>query len=305
MAWVGVRPQANATLKGFTTYNLPSLNVRTTKHNPVVLSSSLLNQCLWLTFVPSLSWQIAAFFPRQGREARKLIPNLAVLCSFLFDPKGDGSDRADELQPLVHLPRGGPTPDCIHHGIRDGGALPAHHGPRRRFRRRRCAAWYCNPTGESRCGWVRQTAFTDPFLVQMIFSPRQARDGHRNIGKVETQKEGLSWFCRDLAPFGQRYRDVPLERCFAELHVEASLEARCASVEAFNARTRWQKRGLAVVPTVRHVSLGKAWDNQGLALLNLYTDGCVPKNAFLAHGFHYKETIGLPRQARDKRRKKG
>jgi len=139
----------------------------------------------------------------------------------------------------------------------------------------------------------------------MIFSLRQARDGHRNIGKVETQKEGLSWFCRDLAPFGQRYRDVPLERCFAELHVEASLEARCASVEAFNARTRWQKRGLAVVPTVRHVSLGKAWDNQGLALLNLYTDGCVPKNAFLAHGFHYKETIGLPRQARDKRRKKG
>lgn len=138
----------------------------------------------------------------------------------------------------------------------------------------------------------------------MIFSPRQARDGHRTIGKVETQKEGLSWFCRDLAPFGQRYRDVPLERCFAELHVEASLEARCASVEAFNARTRWQKRGLAVVPTVRHVSLGKAWDNQGLALLNLYTDGCVPKNAFLAHGFHYKETIGLPRQARDKRRKK-
>ena len=79
----------------------------------------------------------------------------------------------------------------------------------------------------------------------------------------------------DVAPFGQLYRDVPLDRCYDELYEEADLEARCAAMEAFNATSRWKKRGLAVVPTVRHVSLGKAWDNQGLCLLNLYTDGTV------------------------------
>ena len=79
----------------------------------------------------------------------------------------------------------------------------------------------------------------------------------------------------DVAPFGQLYRDVPLDRCYDELYEGADLEARCAAMEAFNATSRWKKRGLAVVPTVRHVSLGKAWDNQGLCLLNLYTDGTV------------------------------
>ena len=73
----------------------------------------------------------------------------------------------------------------------------------------------------------------------------------------------------------QPYADVPLERCYAELCEGAELEARCAAVEAFNAGSRWQKRGLAVVPTVRHVSLGKQWDNQGLCLINLYTDGTL------------------------------
>ena len=73
--------------------------------------------------------------------------------------------------------------------------------------------------------------------------------------------------------FYQVYRDVPVSRCYSELYRQADIEQRLLEIASFNASSRWCKRGLAVVPTVRHVSLGKQWDNQGFCLLNLYTDG--------------------------------
>ena len=77
-----------------------------------------------------------------------------------------------------------------------------------------------------------------------------------------------------LSYINQMYEEVPVKRAYEELLAECDVEVRCAAMEAFNAEHRWQKRGLAVVPTVRFVSLGKE-DNQGLALVNMYTDGTI------------------------------
>ena len=79
----------------------------------------------------------------------------------------------------------------------------------------------------------------------------------------------------DLAPFRQPFVDVDIRTAWARLLQDADVAARQAAVAEFNASQHDCKKGLAMVPTVRHVSLGKTQDNQGAAVVNVFLDGTV------------------------------
>ena len=53
------------------------------------------------------------------------------------------------------------------------------------------------------------------------------------------------------------------------------LTQRRAAVEAFNAGSRWRKRGLAVTPTKFGIAFTAKFLNQAGALVHVYTDGTV------------------------------
>ncbi len=69
-------------------------------------------------------------------------------------------------------------------------------------------------------------------------------------------------------------------RCFEEVLAQSRYEEQAASVREFNARHRWRKRGLSVIPTKYHVAFGAAFLNQGGCLVKIYQDGSV----LLSHG---------------------
>ncbi|OAA55836.1 Aldehyde oxidase/xanthine dehydrogenase [Niveomyces insectorum RCEF 264] len=86
----------------------------------------------------------------------------------------------------------------------------------------------------------------------------------------------------DATPFNQTLdaRDWHVPRMYAQLADDAQYTARRAAVTAFNARHRWRKRGLALVPTKFGISFTALWLNQAGALVHVYHDGSV----LVAHG---------------------
>ncbi len=74
----------------------------------------------------------------------------------------------------------------------------------------------------------------------------------------------------------------PLERLWREVHApeHGNIEARRHSVAAFNAKHRWRKRGISVLPTKFGINFTAKFLNQAGALVHIYTDGTV----LVAHG---------------------
>lgn len=65
-----------------------------------------------------------------------------------------------------------------------------------------------------------------------------------------------------------------------QLYDELGYEARKNSVDEFNAKHKYKKRGLCLLPTKFGIAFTSKFMNQGGALVHLYTDGTV----LVSHG---------------------
>ncbi|KAJ2760226.1 hypothetical protein IWQ56_005538, partial [Coemansia nantahalensis] len=84
----------------------------------------------------------------------------------------------------------------------------------------------------------------------------------------------------DATPFKQRLTEWNVPAMWAQLKQKAEYAPRRAEVDAFNARSRYRKRGLCLLPTKFAISFGAKHLNQGMALVHIYADGSV----LVAHG---------------------
>ena len=78
--------------------------------------------------------------------------------------------------------------------------------------------------------------------------------------------------------YGQDLGADRIQRIWASLKQSAELDARRASVRAFNAGSRGVKRGLAMTPVKFGISFTATWLNQAGALVLVYRDGSVHVN---------------------------
>ena len=108
---------------------------------------------------------------------------------------------------------------------------------------------------------------------------------------------------RNVAPYGQLIEDCRLQRIWDELMDSSDYAARRAQVDAFNAGSRFHKRGIAFQPVKFGISFTKSVLNQAGALVLVYTDGTVQLNhggTEMGQGLHVKmitvcaHGLGLP-----------
>jgi len=96
---------------------------------------------------------------------------------------------------------------------------------------------------------------------------------------------------RDHTPYHQRVEGDRSARVFDELTARARYAERRAEVEAWNARHRWQKRGIAYQPVKFGISFTASHLNQAGALVLIYADGGVQINhggTEMGQGLHAK-----------------
>ena len=96
---------------------------------------------------------------------------------------------------------------------------------------------------------------------------------------------------RDVTPYGQPVRNNRLPRIHEELLRDASYDARRAAIDAFNARSRFTKRGIGYQPVKFGISFTMAVLNQAGAHVLVYTDGTVQLNhggTEMGQGLHTK-----------------
>ena len=83
---------------------------------------------------------------------------------------------------------------------------------------------------------------------------------------------------RNITPYGMVVEDNIILDLVGELAKRADYAGRRAEIAAFNAESRWIKRGLALVPVKFGISFTAIHLNQAGALVQLYTDGSVLLN---------------------------
>ena len=83
---------------------------------------------------------------------------------------------------------------------------------------------------------------------------------------------------RNVTPYHQTVEDNIVHRLVAELEARADYAARRAEIAAFNAKSRFVKRGLALTPVKFGISFTATHYNQAGALVHVYTDGSVHLN---------------------------
>ncbi|KAJ2809409.1 hypothetical protein H4R20_000134 [Coemansia guatemalensis] len=124
---------------------------------------------------------------------------------------------------------------------------------------------------------------------------------------VELLRERNMYRAGDVTPFSQPLdTDWNVPRMWTQLKQKAHFDARRAEVDAFNAASRYRKRGLALLPTKFGISFGVKHLNQGMALVHVYMDGSVlvaHGGTEMGQGLHTKmamvaaETLELPLDA--------
>jgi xanthine dehydrogenase large subunit len=78
--------------------------------------------------------------------------------------------------------------------------------------------------------------------------------------------------------YGQPIEDFIADKVLAQVERESGYAARRAEVAAFNARSAYRKRGLAIAPLKFGISFTATMLNQAGALVNIYQDGSVSVN---------------------------
>ncbi|KAJ1945750.1 hypothetical protein FBU59_002218, partial [Linderina macrospora] len=94
------------------------------------------------------------------------------------------------------------------------------------------------------------------------------------LREINMYKEG------QLTPFRQPLVDWNIPLMWDQLKAKSDYDERRRQVDEFNAKSRYRKRGLALLPTKFGISFGVKFLNQGYALVHVYNDGSV----LVAHG---------------------
>ena len=96
---------------------------------------------------------------------------------------------------------------------------------------------------------------------------------------------------RDVTPYHQKVEDCIIQRIVAELEESADYAGRRREIAAFNASSRFIKRGMALTPVKFGISFTRTDSNQAGALVHVYTDGSVHMNhggTEMGQGLHLK-----------------
>ncbi|MDJ1157055.1 xanthine dehydrogenase molybdopterin binding subunit [Chelatococcus sp. SYSU_G07232] len=83
---------------------------------------------------------------------------------------------------------------------------------------------------------------------------------------------------RNVTPYHQTVTDNVIHDLVARLASDSDYHARRAEIRAWNARRRWQRRGLALTPVKFGISFTKTEANQAGALVHIYKDGSIHLN---------------------------
>ncbi|KAA6414390.1 MAG: xanthine dehydrogenase [Lasallia pustulata] len=97
---------------------------------------------------------------------------------------------------------------------------------------------------------------------------------------VEKLREINFYKPNEITHFNQALKDWHVPLMYHQVLEEADYGARRESIEAYNARSKWKKRGLAIIPTKFGISFTAIFLNQAGALVHIYHDGSV----LVAHG---------------------
>lgn len=96
---------------------------------------------------------------------------------------------------------------------------------------------------------------------------------------------------RNLTPYHQKVEDCIIQRIVAELETSADYAGRRREIAAFNANSKYVKRGIALTPVKFGISFTKTESNQAGALVHIYADGSVHMNhggTEMGQGLHLK-----------------
>jgi len=83
---------------------------------------------------------------------------------------------------------------------------------------------------------------------------------------------------RDLTPYHQKVEDNVAPEIMAALAAQADYPGRREAVRAFNAKSAWLRKGLAMTPVKFGISFTTTHLNQAGALVHVYTDGSIHLN---------------------------
>ncbi|KAJ1674807.1 hypothetical protein EV182_002521, partial [Spiromyces aspiralis] len=81
-------------------------------------------------------------------------------------------------------------------------------------------------------------------------------------------------------PFHQTVGDWHIPRMWKQIQESSGFTARKQAINEFNARSRYRKRGISILPTKFGISFGAKFMNQAGALVHVYQDGTV----LVSHG---------------------
>ncbi|KAF2172542.1 hypothetical protein M409DRAFT_17772 [Zasmidium cellare ATCC 36951] len=110
----------------------------------------------------------------------------------------------------------------------------------------------------------------------------------------------------DMTHFNQELRDYYVPLMWKQIREESDWERRKQAAAAFNAKNKWKKRGLAVIPTKFGISFTALFLNQAGALVHIYHDGSVlvaHGGTEMGQGLHTKmtmiaaEALGVPQDS--------
>ena len=83
---------------------------------------------------------------------------------------------------------------------------------------------------------------------------------------------------RDLTPYEMKVEDFVVPELVDELERSSEYQERRRELARFNARSPWQKRGIALTPVKFGISFTATQMNQAGALVHVYTDGSIHLN---------------------------
>jgi xanthine dehydrogenase/oxidase len=93
---------------------------------------------------------------------------------------------------------------------------------------------------------------------------------------VETLREKNMYKEGDRTHFGQEILDWNVPTLFKQVRESSDFDKRKAAVEAFNAKHKYRKRGISILPTKFGISFTAIFLNQAHALVNIFQhDGSV------------------------------